>query len=163
MPEQGLRFRIPGAEWQIEFPGDSLRALLQHVHHGYKTAEAAGQLYTTDINGSTVRVERVTNPVSRWARYAGVRLDLKAIRKERERLFQEGLHCLGFWHSHPEAQPRPSHADLAMAAEQASAGSDDFTGLLFVIIGNSPFPQGLGVWVHDGSKLWRAEHVEELG
>ncbi|WP_414860319.1 Mov34/MPN/PAD-1 family protein [Pseudomonas sp. 10-1B] len=86
-----------------------------------------------------MRVDKVTNPVSRWARYAGVRLDLKAIQKERDRLFREGLHCLGFWHSHPGACPSPSHADLAMAAEQAAAGGDDFTGLIFVIIGNSPF------------------------
>ncbi|MNC46121.1 hypothetical protein D3C81_1859450 [compost metagenome] len=46
-----------------------------------------------------------------------------------------------------------------MAAEQAAASGDDFTGLIFVIIGNSPFPKGLGVWVHDGAKLWRAEHI----
>ncbi|GLO56889.1 hypothetical protein PPUJ20066_29250 [Pseudomonas putida] len=159
MHEHSLRYRIPGAQWQIEFPAESVLILKQHVQHDFKTAEAAGQLYTRDVNGPVIRVERVTNPVSRWARYAGVKLDLKVVKKERERLFQEGLHCLGFWHSHPEAQPRPSQPDLAMAADQARAGIDDFAGLLFVIIGNAPFPQGLAVWVHDGSTLWRAEHV----
>ncbi|MDC3735232.1 Mov34/MPN/PAD-1 family protein [Pseudomonas syringae pv. syringae] len=163
MPEQGFRFRIPGAQWQIEFCGESLRALGQHVQHGFNTVEVAGQLFTRDINGPVVRVDKVTNPVSRWARYAGVRLDLKVIQKERDRLFREGLHCLGFWHSHPEACPSPSHADLALAAEQAVASGDDFTGLIFVIIGYSPFPKGLGVWVHDGTQLWRAEHIEKQG
>ena len=94
-----------------------------------------------------------------WSSYMGVGLDVEAVRAERARLFRQGLHCIGFWHSHPEPVPRPSQEDLSMAADHARAGRSVFTGIVFVIVGTAAPPDGLGVWVHDGSKLWNARWV----
>jgi len=80
-----------------------------------------------------------------------------AVNRERQEMYAEGFHCLGFWHSHPESRPTPSHDDIKMAKEHAKAGKNDFEGLVFAIVGTDPFPSGLGVWVHDGDTLWRAE------
>ena len=44
-----------------------------------------------------------------------------------------------------------------MAADHANASKSQFTGLVFLIVGKAPFPQGLGVWLHDGHKALRAE------
>lgn len=95
----------------------------------------------------------------KWAGYAGVSLNLSAVQRERTKLFEQGLHCVGFWHSHPEPSPKPSAVDLRMAADHAQASKEDFTGLVFVIVGTAPPPTGLGVWVHDGHTAWQAELI----
>lgn len=80
--------------------------------------------------------------------------------EERKRQFEKGLHCLGFWHTHPEAIPVPSRADVAMAADHAGAAKDVFAGIVFIIVGTTRPPDGLGVWVHDGTTFWRASALD---
>ncbi|WP_369523440.1 Mov34/MPN/PAD-1 family protein [Pseudomonas yamanorum] len=92
-----------------------------------------------------------------WAGYSGVRLNMAAVKRERAEMYEKGLHCLGFWHTHPELRPAPSHDDIRLAKEHAEAGKSDFEGLVFAIVGTDSFPVGLGVWVHDGTNMWRAE------
>ena len=77
---------------------------------------------------------------------------------EREAMFVEGMHCVGFWHTHPEQAPHPSSEDRSLAREHALAAQPDLTGLVFVIMGTLPTPMGLRVWVDDGRELMRA-HV----
>lgn len=156
MPEDVLKFQIPGAQWSIEFPLEIIARLSGFAQKGWRSKEAAGQLYSSDLIGRVLRVERVTKLPAKWASYSGVRLDLNAVARDRERQFAEGFHCLGFWHSHPEPCPEPSPADLVMAADHARAGKQDFQGLIFIIVGNAAPPDGFGVWVHDGEKAWRA-------
>ena len=71
-------------------------------------------------------------------------------------MFAQGLHCIGLWHTHPEARPQPSSEDLVLAKDYALAVRPILTGLVFVIVGTLPFPRGLAVWVHDGMRLWEA-------
>ena len=82
---------------------------------------------------------------------------MASVNCERQEMYAAGFHCLGFWHSHPESRPAPSGDDIKMAKDHAKAGKKDFEGLVFAIVGTDPFPYGLGVWVHDGEILWRAE------
>lgn len=108
-----------------------------------------------------MREDRVTRLTPKWAGYSGVKLDLASVKRERLQMYRQGLHCLGFWHSHPEPRPAPSHDDLVMAAEHARAGKEEFEGLVFMIVGTDPFPAGLGVWVHDGHTFWCMEYEKD--
>lgn len=157
MTDQGLRFRLPGAAWTLEIPLDGLTVLKSHVQRGCLNREVVGQLYARDLTAEVVVVEVVTKLPAQWSAFTGVGFDLRAAEAERERLFEQGLHCLGFWHTHPELIPHPSETDLQMAADHANASKSLFTGLLFLIVGKAPFPQGLGVWLHDGYQELRAE------
>lgn len=149
-------FKIQGASWQLAIPDNIMEQLGSYAQKGWFSKESTGQLYSSDFSSDTITVDLVTKHKPRWALRAEVQLDLKSIDEERRKMFSRGLHCLGFWHTHPEPHPTPSPADLTMAAEQARAGRPDFNGLVFVIIGNAPCPQSVGVWVHDGSALWEA-------
>lgn len=161
MADRGLRFRLPGAAWCLEIPHDGLAVLKKHAQRGWMKREAVGQLYARDLTTEVVVVDAVTKLPAQWSAFAGVGFDLRDAEAERERLFQQGLHCLGFWHTHPEPIPHPSGTDLQMAADHANASRSLFTGLLFLIVGQASFPQGLGVWLHDGKQALRAT-LEEL-
>ena len=67
--------------------------------------------------------------------------------------FENGLHCVGLWHSHPEPLPTPSDEDKALAREHALAASGQLVGLIFAITGTRPMPDSLRVWIDDGEVL----------
>jgi len=73
--------------------------------------------------------------------------------REREQLFTLGWHCVGFWHTHPEADPKMSNEDRALAKEHARAAMTVINGLVFAIVGTQPLPTGLRVWCHNGADL----------
>lgn len=156
MSDDTLVYRIPGAVWSLEMPSTAVATLTSHAQKRWWSQEAVGQLYSANLTSDTIRVDAVTKLRSIWSSRTGVRLDIPAVNRERVDFFQKGLHCLGFWHSHPEPIPNPSQEDIAMAAEHAFVSRDLFSGIVFIIIGTTPTPEGLGVWVHDGSSLWQA-------
>lgn len=151
-----LTFRLSGASWSLRLPAAALSKLLPHVQHESKAKEAVGQLYSANPRAEVVQVDAVTVLPSCAARRAGARLDMKAVQAERKMLFEQGLHCLGFWHTHAEPVPSPSADDIALAADHARASREDFAGLVFAIVGTSKLPEGLGVWVHDSTALHQA-------
>lgn len=159
MNEKNLVYRIPGARWSLELPSAIVSTLSQSAQRNWFSKESVGQLYSKDLTADVVRVDEVTRLASRFASRTGVWLDLSKVVLERQSFFKKGLHCLGFWHSHPERIPTPSNEDVAMAADQAKAAICDFAGMLFVIVGTAPPPEGIGVWIHDGEQMWGAVHL----
>lgn len=162
MADASLSYRIPGATWTLEFPAAVVKDLLSHAQHRFWSSESAGQLYSGTPGANAVRVDTVTKLPSRAATRTGLQLDIPAVTREREALFQTDMHCIGFWHTHPEPSPRPSQKDIAMAADHARAGFGAFTGLVFVIVGTAAAPDGMGVWVNDGIKMWQAVLQKKL-
>lgn len=160
MSESALVYRIPGAVWTLELPADAVRVLQSHTQHRWRSSEAAGQLFSTAPGQSNVRVDAVTKLPTKAASRTGLRLDIPAVITERQQLFAQGLHCLGLWHSHPQSRPSPSPDDTRLAEEHARAGWAAYAGLVFIIVGTAPAPDGIGVWVHDGTTLWCANHEE---
>jgi hypothetical protein len=156
MPEPGLVYRIPGATWCLELSPGIAAQLAEQAQRHWWAKESVGQLYTRDMTGDVLRVDVVTKLRAQWASHTGVQLDVALVNKERAQLFKKGLHCLGFWHSHPESVPSPSSEDIAMAANHAMASLNVFAGILFVIVGTAVAPSGLGVWVHDGTEMLQA-------
>lgn len=154
MVKQSLSFRVPGAAWKLLLTAECMAFLRRHAQTSHWKLEVVGQLYSRDLTTAVVSVDAVTKLPSNWASYTGVTYDRQVATVERSSMFNKGLHCVGFWHSHPEEIPRPSGADLRMAADHALAARDVFAGLVFVIVGTARFPEGLGIWLHDGNKAW---------
>lgn len=161
MSGRGRLYRIPGASWTLRLPEDAVRTLQSHAQRRWWSTEAAGQLFSAMPGAADVRVDAVTKLPAKAASRIGLRLDIPAVAKERKLFFERGLHCVGFWHTHPEPAPSPSPDDIKLAAEHARAALPYFAGLVFVIVGTETGSDGIGMWVHDGSTLWRAQQVEE--
>lgn len=156
-----LRFRIDGATWELAFSDEALTVLGKHIQRGRGSKEAVGQLYSRDLTATILVVDAVTLLKPTYAAFARVQFDRRKMEAERHEQFQKGLHCLGIWHSHPEAVPHPSGEDRRLARDHALAAKPGREGLVFVILGNRPFPQALAVWVDDGEKLWPASLMTE--
>ena len=125
-----------------------------HSQSRPRSREAGGQLFAR-FEGNTIRIERATGPrpsdrrslmtfvPNRWAE-----------RREIKRLFKEGLHYVGDWHTHPESSPKPSKTDIDSFKEMFRKSRHRLASFVIVISGTVAPPEGLFVGLCDGAG-WR--------
>lgn len=151
-----LTFELAEANWKLEFAANAIRVMLSDAQTVVKSRESVGQLYTRDFTTPTVLVEHATRLPPKDASWSRVQFDPKRAYEERQQLFSQGLHCIGLWHTHPEPHPKPSDDDKQLARNYAAAASQQVHGIVFVIVGTQPHPNGFRVWVDDGGELRNA-------
>lgn len=159
---ENLYYQVSGSNWKLQFAPQVTSLLLNHAQTGRNTKESVGQLYTTDLTKSVVYVEHATCLAPKLASWSRVKFDTKKALSEREYLFEQGLHCVGIWHTHPESIPTPSGEDRRLSRDYARAAIPHLEGIVFVIIGSLALPDGFRVWVDDGKKLHPASHISFL-
>jgi len=157
-----MHYQLEGASWTLEFTAHAIAAMLANVQISKGAAESVGQLYARDLSQSRLVVEYVTRLPPRFASRSRVQFDPKTALAERKQLFQEGLHCVGLWHTHPEPFPHPSDEDRHLAHNYALAAQPQLSGIIFVIVGNAALPGTLRVWVADSDKLHSLNKVAML-
>lgn len=148
-----LQYRLEGASWILQFAPAVLHAFTQHAQTRGFQRESVGQLYARDLTGCCVDIEQATLLKPKWSLRARVKFDTAQAMVEREQMFKQGWHCVGLWHTHPEAVPEPSREDRDLARQHALAARPQLSGLVFVIVGTISIPIGLGVWIDDGALL----------
>jgi proteasome lid subunit RPN8/RPN11 len=151
-----LNYRLPGAAWSLEFSETATETILGHVQRSRSSKESVGQLFTRDLTTDPVVAEVATVLAPTRAAWARVTFSTACAANERELLFKSGLHCIGFWHTHPEPSPTPSTDDRLLAREHALAAQPQLAGIVFVIVGTGRPPAGVRVWVDDGRDLREA-------
>lgn len=157
MTASTLTYQLPGALWCLQFSAAALRTMRAHVQRKPGSRESVGQLYSRDLTSDCIVIEEATVLTPTWAAWARVQFDPRRAAAERETKFESGLHCVGLWHTHPEALPTPSPEDKVLAREHSQAAKGQLTGLVFAIVGTQAIPAGLRVWVDDGEGLHLAE------
>jgi integrative and conjugative element protein (TIGR02256 family) len=117
--------------------------------------EAGGQLFAR-FDERQVLVELATGPhdTDRRTRMSYIP-DRDAERQESAQLFEQGLHFVGDWHSHPEKHPIPSAVDEKIIAECVRKSDHRLNGFLLVIVGTLAPPGGWHVSVHDGTDRYK--------
>lgn len=160
MSEALLQYQVARANWKLEIPEHVALFLSQHTQRAWNTKESVGQLYSRDLTTNTIVIDQATLLKPAWSRRARVQFVPSTAMAERKKMFSRGLHCVGLWHSHPEPMPSPSHEDLELAADYAVAAKRQLRGIVFAILGTTPFPAGLAIWVHDGTKLYKASPLK---
>lgn len=157
-----MRFQLEGAQWSLEFTPAATSVMCANAQTKFASCEAVGQLYTRDLTSSSVLVERATLLKPRRASRGRVQFDPKVAYAERVEFFKLGLHCVGIWHTHPEAHPSPSEEDRHLARDYAIAARPALSGIIFVIVGTQPLPNAFRVWVDNGQELRIANATSTL-
>jgi len=153
-------FQLPGATWSMHFTNEVIEFLGSHAQLDSRAPESVGQLYSRDLTAPVIVIERATKLRAKSASRVKVKFDPKEAFAERKVLFESGLHCVGLWHTHPEPTPSPSGDDKHLARDYGLSAKNWVTGIVFAIVGNRHLPDGLRVWVDDGSELLLANLIE---
>jgi len=132
----------------ISFSSCVVQHFVVHRQQGRIKTEIGGQLFAQFVRNE-VRVVRATGPNATDKRgWAWFRPDQRKQNVEIKGLFQEGLHFVGDWHTHPEHEPSPSHWDLESMEDCFKKSRHQLKAFVMVIVGRAAFPEGLWVSVH---------------
>ncbi len=157
-----LRFQLNDANWCLEFSTAASSVMYAHAQTGPHSRESVGQLYTRDLTRAIVSIDHATWMTPKLASWARVKFDPKKALAERVALFEQGFHCVGIWHTHPEPSPVPSSEDRTLARDYAISAKSQLHGIVFVIIGTRAHPNAYNVWVDDGFELLTARRIVPL-
>lgn len=136
----------------FEFDRDVLKTLTGQRQLTHMATENGGQVFARFAAGRVqIEAVTVTKGKSRRTKY-GFWPDRGAERADIARLFAQGLHYVGDWHSHPEPAPSPSQHDKTKMLEIFRQSKHELEVMLTVIIGQLEFPGGLyvGAVTNDG-------------
>jgi integrative and conjugative element protein (TIGR02256 family) len=125
----------------IRLAAHCLETLEAHRQRTRFHRENGGQLFARYSDGVLV-VEQAT-----CVKGARSRFSFHPNRGEEQReidaLFEQGLHYVGDWHTHPEGRPTPSTPDRTKMLEIFQQSKHLLPYMLIVIVGLEPFPAGL--------------------
>ena len=120
-----------------------------HVQRRCWSREAGGQLFASIKNKRwTIAKATGPRPTDLRSRFS-FRPDRKAEKAEILSFFQEGLHYVGDWHTHPQDVPSPSNTDMCNITDTVQASEHSLPGFLMIIVGRLPAPEGLWLSFHD--------------
>ena len=144
----------------VYFSVEVMKHFVEHRQEGKIKTEIGGQLFAKFVKNG-VRVVRATEPNTTDRRgWAWFRPDQRMQNTEIKRLFGEGLHFVGDWHTHPECEPSPSSWDLKSMEDCFKKSSHELKAFVMVIVGRAPFPEGLWVSLHLERGFEKLELVE---
>lgn len=119
--------------------------------------ERGGLLFMRQTFKSTIRVVLATPPHRKdSATRASLILDRTRCSCEVKRYNDEGLWLIGYWHTHPENEPRISPADVTSFRDTLHGPGFNATALMALIVGNADRNDFFSAY------LLRKESVEEL-
>ena len=132
-------------DYLLEFSDESLMLFEKHRQKSWFSYEIGGQLFAK-FNANVVRIEKatITKGKSRRSRF-GFWPDRIAENADIQNLFNQDLHYVGDWHTHPEMHPSPSITDKTKMLGIFRLSEHMLENMLLVIVGIAPFPEGLFV------------------
>ncbi|GAB3656365.1 Mov34/MPN/PAD-1 family protein [Ramlibacter alkalitolerans] len=127
------------------FSESCLETLGTHRQRSCLSRETGGQLFARfEQQRVLVDCATLTRGKSKRSRFS-FWPDREAERRDIKALFDQGLHYIGDWHTHPEARPTPSRPDTVKMQEVFRQSVHELEVMLLVIVGQSEFPDGLYV------------------
>ena len=148
-----IKYTLEGSGQILIFPKTTIGHLERHRQLCPNSRESGGQLFAR-FEGKAIWIERATGPRRTDRRTRTTFAPNRgAERREIKRLFKEGLHYVGDWHTHPEPSPYPSQIDIYNFMEMFRESRHKLASFVAVVLGTASLPDGLFVGLCDESGL----------
>jgi len=127
------------------------------------SAPEAGGLLFARISPNAIQIVSATEPTKSDIRS---RFLFRSSRQKAkifiEQKFKEGLHFVGEWHTHPEADPTPSRIDIVSMAEAFSRSKHQLDHFIMIIVGNQIGDMRLWVSIHNRKHVIQLSDVKKI-
>lgn len=132
----------------------------RHRQRRFYQREAGGQLFAHFVGANAI-LEVATGPRNAdWRARFSYLAHRPSEQFEIAAFFNQGLHYIGDWHTHPEDRPLPSCRDVQTIVDIAHKSNHVLKGLVLLIVGRSAFPEGLFAGLTQASGLSQLHVVE---
>lgn len=106
----------------------------------------SGGLLFAKFNLPDINIECATTPHSTDKRWYALFVPNRIVHRLKVRkLFKQGYHYIGEWHTHPESCPSPSQLDLTSMKDAYLKSHHELNYFVMIIVGNSD--ESLNLWV----------------
>ncbi|WP_189475716.1 Mov34/MPN/PAD-1 family protein [Halioglobus pacificus] len=145
-------FKTENEDLTVELSKGVLDHLAKNRQLRVKDKEAGGQLFARLFRSNKHwLVEMATGPHRRDLRTRfGFRPNRKKEQQDIDAAFNDGLHFVGDWHTHPEPFPRPSNQDKHTMSDIFDKSDHQLRGFLMIILGNGDL-EDLWISIHGQS------------
>lgn len=152
-----LKIELTGTKQELVICDEVLQVFADARQMSAGDKETGGILFA-EISKSEVRIVRVTRAEKR-ASISRVlfRPSLRQKRIAVKEAFNDGLHFVGEWHTHPERDPSPSSMDEESMEDSFKRSKHELNRFLMIILGNRKRQLSLAITLHSDLK------VEALG
>jgi integrative and conjugative element protein (TIGR02256 family) len=119
--------------------------------------ESGGQLFCR-FSGEKLLIEHATKPGdgdkrSRYSFWPNRKKEQGDINSQ----FEQNLHYIGDWHTHPESMPKPSGDDIRKMQAIYRKSIHSLSCMILVVVGKEKIPEGLWVGIIDHEDVFEAE------
>ncbi len=129
-----LIFELPGKKQQLVFAESVLKTFYQNRQVGFLKREAGGQLFAR-IQSDIVEVVKATGPHKKdFRKRFGFVPNKKRLKNEIIEYFDQGLHYVGDWHSHPQKIPKPSMLDIRSMKQCFRQSNHELDHFILVVV-----------------------------
>lgn len=141
-------FLVPDSNTRIVIRSVALQHIYAYAQTRWHHSEAGGQIFSSTPHLSEIVVTQATgpHPPDKRSRHH-FNPDPVAATNDRVTLFNQDLHAVGLWHTHPERNPSPSGPDHEATLKYLASFQGEMNGFLLLILGNSGTPLNLAVWL----------------
>lgn len=155
-------FALPNDAGTLLFTSSVLEHIYRYAQVNENDKEAGGQLFSKNPHEQLITISIVTGPNPNDIRSVNhFNPNLRQLNNDRKRLFNDGFHAIGLWHTHPEQIPHPSEDDRITTLKYLEACNGEMTGFIQVIVGNRKSPESLVVWLASTDKNNRWVKLKE--
>lgn len=153
---QPLLFEAPDQSIRIIVDDDCVDHWARYRQTRLWHRESGGLLFAPSVGAEngTVQITNVSgpNPGDRRSRYS-LLLDYRQCLKDIGERFAEGLHFVGYWHTHPERHPSLSGIDRRAFAKNLHDGGLEIEKMIAIVVGNGTAPDAICVCIVEAKDI----------
>lgn len=152
-----MAYIVEGTDQKVILCSSVIDQVTLHRQICHNAPESGGQLFA-HITPSEIVISCATGPYKedRRSRFR-LTLDRWRQRLDIARLFSQGLHFVGEWHTHPEEHPSPSELDLANMRECFVKSKHQLHSFLMMIVGTDTSEEGIWLSQHNDFQYKRLQ------
>jgi len=151
-------FSFPDSDQRIVFEPDALSVLSAHRQN--EGAPEAGGLLFAEFDLPMIRVVKVSPPHIKDQRWRTLFIpDRRRQRSLIKKMFEQNLHFIGEWHTHPIEIPNPSMLDLESMSDSFRKSKHELDCFIMVIVRSCMTELDLWVSAHDGKGYFPLKEI----
>lgn len=145
---------------QVIILSDSVLDLFSEYRQKGDQPEAGGMLFVR-FEFPNIIVEKASPPAKEDKRWRTLFIPCRKIqRRYIKQKYDEGLHFVGEWHTHPQDTPTPSSLDLSSMEDSFAKSQHELKCFIMIIAGNSQQELKLWVGAHNSTGHLQLQEIE---
>lgn len=154
-----IEYSLPNNFQKLILSKMVLSKFIQYQQTSKIRKECGGQLFA-QISSKVIEVKVATGPYKsdKSTKYSFIP-DKKKQQYDIDKCFNNNLHYIGDWHTHPQAIPKPSQTDIDSMLDYFNKSKHQLNNLVLIIVGNNQTEEMLWVGIINNTRVLQLNNL----